>query len=116
MAKSKLKVPKKETPGLRGFHAACKPGGKIAGTDDNERKKRRKTKITVRKSRVGNGVGTVRKPRRFRPGTVALREIRRFQSSSELLLRKRPFMRYSKFYVSFVKSHYGEMPHLLNGR
>jgi histone H3/H4 len=33
----------------------------------------------------------VTKPHRFRPGTVALREIRRFQKSTELLLRKKPF-------------------------
>lgn len=33
------------------------------------------------------------KPRRFRPGTVALREIRKYQKSSELLLRKLPFQR-----------------------
>ena len=31
--------------------------------------------------------------RRFRPGTVALREIRRYQKSTELLLRKLPFQR-----------------------
>ncbi|KAF9558219.1 histone-fold-containing protein [Agrocybe pediades] len=35
----------------------------------------------------------VKKPRRFRPGTVALREIRRYQSTTELLIRKLPFQR-----------------------
>ncbi|XP_005092703.1 histone H3.3 [Aplysia californica] len=35
----------------------------------------------------------VRKPLRYRPGTVALREIRRFQKSTELLIRKLPFQR-----------------------
>lgn len=30
---------------------------------------------------------------RFRPGTVALREIRRYQKSTELLIRKLPFQR-----------------------
>ena len=34
-----------------------------------------------------------KKPHRFRPGTVALREIRRYQKSSELLIRKLPFQR-----------------------
>jgi histone H3 len=34
-----------------------------------------------------------RKPHRYRPGTVALREIRRYQKSSELLMRKLPFQR-----------------------
>jgi histone H3 len=37
--------------------------------------------------------GGVKKPHRFRPGTVALREIRKFQKSTELLLRKLPFQR-----------------------
>uniref|UniRef100_A0A9L0JXD5 Core Histone H2A/H2B/H3 domain-containing protein n=1 Tax=Equus asinus TaxID=9793 RepID=A0A9L0JXD5_EQUAS len=32
-------------------------------------------------------------PARFRPGTVALREIRRYQKSTELLIRKLPFQR-----------------------
>jgi hypothetical protein len=30
---------------------------------------------------------------RFRPGTVALREIRRYQRTTELLIRKLPFAR-----------------------
>ncbi|GAA5956346.1 hypothetical protein JCM8115_001692 [Rhodotorula mucilaginosa] len=34
-----------------------------------------------------------RKPHRFRPGTVALREIRFFQKSTNLLLRRLPFAR-----------------------
>ena len=37
--------------------------------------------------------GGVKKPRRFRPGTVALRDIRRYQKSTELLIRKLPFQR-----------------------
>jgi len=35
----------------------------------------------------------VKKPHRFRPGTVALREIRKYQKSTELLVRKLPFQR-----------------------
>lgn len=34
-----------------------------------------------------------RKPHRWRSGTVALREIKRYQKSTELLLRKLPFQR-----------------------
>ena len=34
-----------------------------------------------------------KKPHRFRPGTVALREIRRYQKGAELLVRKLPFQR-----------------------
>ena len=37
--------------------------------------------------------GGVKKPHRYRPGTVALREIRRFQKTTELLIRKAPFQR-----------------------
>lgn len=35
----------------------------------------------ARKSTHAQGTGGVKKPHRFRPGTVALREIRRFQKS-----------------------------------
>ena len=33
----------------------------------------------------------IKKPHRYRPGTVALREIRKFQKSTDLLIRKLPF-------------------------
>ena len=35
----------------------------------------------------------VKKPHRYRPGTVALREIRRYQKSTDLLIRRLPFQR-----------------------
>jgi histone H3 len=34
-----------------------------------------------------------KKPRRYRPGTVALREIRRYHKSTDALIRKAPFQR-----------------------
>ena len=37
--------------------------------------------------------GGIKKPHRYRPGTVALREIRRYQKSTGLLIRKAPFQR-----------------------
>ena len=37
--------------------------------------------------------GAVKKPHRYRPGTVALREIRRYQKSTDLLIRKKPIQR-----------------------
>jgi histone H3 len=37
--------------------------------------------------------GGVKKFHRYRPGTVALRQIRQYQKSTELLLRKMPFQR-----------------------
>jgi histone H3 len=64
-----------------------------------------RTKQTARKSTGGKAprkqlaksapaTGGVGKPRpRWRPGTVAFREIRRYQKSTELLIRKLPFQR-----------------------
>jgi histone H3 len=68
-----------------------------------------RTKQTARKSTGGKAprkqlatkaarksapaTGGIKKPHRFRPGTVALREIRRYQKSTELLIRKLPFQR-----------------------
>ena len=46
----------------------------------------------VQSSSVGKAM-PARKPHRFRPGTVALREIRKYQKSTELLIRKLPFAR-----------------------
>ena len=37
--------------------------------------------------------GGLKRPMRYRPGTVALREIRRYQKTTELLIRKLPFSR-----------------------
>jgi histone H3 len=47
--------------------------------------------VTFRKSAPMTGF--VKKPRRYRPGTVALRQIRQYQKSTELLIRKLPFQR-----------------------
>jgi histone H3 len=68
-----------------------------------------RTKQTARKSTGGKAprkhlaskaarksaplTGGVKKAHRFRPGTVALREIRKYQKGTELLIRKLPFQR-----------------------
>ncbi|CAO2161450.1 unnamed protein product [Urochloa humidicola] len=58
-----------------------------------------RTKQTARKSTGGKAsrkqpaTGGVKKPHRFRPGTVALHEIRKYQKSTELLIRKLAFQR-----------------------
>ncbi|OCK75351.1 histone cluster 1, H3g protein [Lepidopterella palustris CBS 459.81] len=46
---------------------------------------------TVRKS--APKFGGIKRSRRYKPGTVALREIRRYQKSTDLLIRKHPFQR-----------------------
>ena len=42
---------------------------------------------------VSSNTGKLRTPHRYRPGTVALRQIRKYQKSTELLIRKLPFQR-----------------------
>ncbi|XP_037374947.1 uncharacterized protein LOC119251784 [Talpa occidentalis] len=84
----------------------CEP---IAGAPSVGREAMARTKQTARKSTGGKAprkqlatkaarksapaTGGVKKPHRYRPGTVALREIRRYQKSTELLIRKLPFQR-----------------------
>ena len=47
--------------------------------------------LATKAARRKPAVGGLKKPHRYRPGTVALREIRRYQKTTELLLRKKPF-------------------------
>ena len=50
-----------------------------------------------------------KKPFRYRPGTVALREIRRLQKSTDLLIRKVPFQRVVKEIADdFKGNNHGE--------
>jgi len=51
------------------------------------------SKSKADESNVLKSAGGVGKKHRFRPGTVALREIRKYQKSTELLIRKAPFQR-----------------------
>ena len=44
-------------------------------------------------AKAAAALSQTKKPHRYRPGTVALREIRRYQKSTELLIRKLPFQR-----------------------
>lgn len=55
----------------------------------------------ARKSAPSAGI---KKPHRYRPGTVALREIRRYQKSTELLIRKLPFQRLVREIAQDAKS------------
>ena len=48
--------------------------------------------------------GGVKKPHRYRPGTVALREIRRYQKTTELLIRKMPFQRLVREITQDIKN------------
>lgn len=79
-----------------------------------------RTKQTARKSTGGKAprkqlatkaarksapaTGGVKKPRRYRPGTVALRDIRKYQKSTELLIKKLPFQRVVREIAVLFKS------------
>ncbi len=86
-----LQLGKEESDG--GQLAARKAAPSTGGI---KKPKRAKTKADLKKGKKKNkgaGEGGMRKPHRYRPGTVALREIRRYQKSTDLLLRKLPFQR-----------------------
>ena len=52
---------------------------------------------------VPSAIGLKKKSHRYRPGTVALREIRKYQKSTELLIRKLPFQRLVKEIAEHIK-------------
>ena len=64
------------------------PGKKTPRGRKAPRKNLAATAVSRRSSVAG-----VKKPHRYRPGTVALREIRQYQKSTDLLLKKAPFGR-----------------------
>lgn len=55
----------------------------------------RKAVVTMANKAVPKGpaTGGVKKPHRYRPGVVALREIRKYQKSTNTLIKKLPFQR-----------------------
>ena len=57
-----------------------------------------------KETKLAPPAGGVKRAHRFRPGTVALREIRRFQKSTELLIRKLPFQRLVREIASEFKN------------
>lgn len=54
---------------------------------------RKRLLVTKAARRSVPSAGGPRKPHRYRPGTVALRDIRKYQKSVDLLIRKGPFQR-----------------------
>ena len=61
-------------------------------------------KMVVKTSKSTVPVSGVKKAHRFRPGTVALRMIRKYQKSTELLIRKLPFQRLVREIASDFKT------------
>ena len=81
----------------------------MARTKQNARKSTggkapRKHLATKAARKSASATGGVKKPHRYRPGTVALREIRRYQKSFELLVPKLPFSRFCREIMQDYKS------------
>lgn len=78
-------------------------GGKGKSTKSLKRIARAKH---AKQIKTDDGI-VIKKPHRFRPGTVALREIRKFQKSTELLMQKAPFQRLMREVMHDLK-HQGQ--------
>lgn len=104
------KSPKKSLTSQKKLPSKTTPSKKLPGTSSKKSRKSMSPQKGVGAKRVEaapkKAVGAMKEPgkkmtvkgvaakaRRFKPGTVALREIRKFQKSTELLIRKAPFQR-----------------------
>ena len=65
----------------------------MARTKQTVSKSSKASKAKVVKAKSTKASAGVKKSFRFRPGTVALRQIRKIQRGTELLVRKAPFQR-----------------------
>jgi len=63
----------------------------------------RRQLATLQRRLSAPATGGVKRHHRFRPGTVALRDIRRYQRSTELLIRKLPFQRLVREIAEVIK-------------
>jgi histone H3 len=66
----------------------------------------RKMLATKAARKSAPATGGIKKPHRYRPGTVALREIRKYQKSTEFLIRKAPFQRLVR---EITQGHKGDL-------
>lgn len=83
--------------------ARTKETARKAGKSGRKALGSKKAAKRAKKAAGGSGSTGVKKAHRFRPGTVALRQIRRYQKSTELLLRKLPFQRLVREVASAAK-------------
>ncbi|XP_063688710.1 histone H3-like [Bolinopsis microptera] len=84
-------------------------GGKIDRARILEAKRGKNVGTKTRKGKSKGEVAGVKKKHRWRPGTVALREIRRFQKSTELLIPRSPFLRLMREVINEVKQGPSQM-------
>ena len=73
-------------------------------TSQSQKAPRKQIIVSKAARKSAPAIAGVKKPHRYRPGTVALREIKRYQKSTELLIRKLPFQKLVREIASSFKS------------
>ena len=71
---------------------------------------RRQQQAQANAARARGATAGIKKPHRYRPGTVALREIRRYQKGTDLLIRKAPFQRLVREIMEDLPRRYSRLP------
>ena len=61
-------------------------------------------KITRKSAPVTTGKTKIVKTKRMRPGQAALREIKKYQQSTDLLIRRAPLQRRSTYFIFLLSS------------
>ena len=89
-AQQRLK-PKK--PSARSVREAQEELKRILAEKREEKRKKAAARMAKKGGQKAPKKGGVKKRYRYRPGTVALKQIRQYQKSTELLIRKLPFQR-----------------------
>ncbi len=59
---------------------------------------------TMAARKLARHTGGVKKPHRYRPGTIAIHEIHKYQKNTDLLIRKAPFQHFVKEIATNFKS------------
>ena len=89
MARNKIPTAKKSTSGKLRHILAEKKVGKAVPEKRNMARK----STSKRRSTESDDANERNKAGRYRPGVFALKEIRRYQKSTDLLIKRQPFQR-----------------------
>ena len=99
MPRPKVAAKKAEIKGASSKKKNVISGAKLSHAQSKTKVTNSKSKSSTVKSerpikKTAPAEGGMKKKMRWRPGTVALREIKRYQKATELLLKKAPFQRF----------------------
>lgn len=103
MARTK-KIAKKRVPNETG--ASSSNGGGGGSSDTNRKRSSTNRKPKAQRSSQQQQQQQQQRPHRYRPGQAALREIRRYQRSTEFLIKRLPFQRLVREILADLKINY----------